>query len=168
LGRWPPAPLADGGAPRGPDQQNSPYELLVQAEVEPDCDADGLGDETQDPDLLAGTCPLRGRTLTLDASKNKVKKGKKVTLTGQVNEVLRQGECQSFQTIELQRRKLWQPGFTTVAQLQTDAAGAFSAKQKVKKNLEFRAQLPETATCGTGVSNAEKVKIRKTTNQGAG
>jgi hypothetical protein len=136
-------------------------QLDISAALEPDCDSDGLGDETQDPSLLGGTCPLRGRTLTLDANKNKVKKGKKVTLSGQVTEFLRQGECQATQTVELQRKRPSQSSFTTVEQLQTDAAGAFSTKERVKKTFEYRAQVAETATCTAGLSNTEKVKAKK-------
>jgi hypothetical protein len=135
--------------------------VTLSATLEPDCDSDGLGDETQDPSVLGGSCPIRARTLTLDANKNKVKKGKKVTLSGLITELLRQGECQTAQAVELQRKKPSQTTFTTVEQLQTDAAGSFSAKKKVKKTFEYRAQVAETATCAAGLSNAEKVKVKK-------
>jgi len=46
--------LADGGAPRSPSAINLAYELLVNADVEPDCDSDGFGDESQDSDI--STC----------------------------------------------------------------------------------------------------------------
>jgi hypothetical protein len=133
----------------------SDYQLDLSAMLEPDCDSDGFGDETQDS---APACP---RTLTLDANKNKVKKGKRVTLAGQLNEVVRQGPCESSQAVELQRKKPSQPTFATIEQLQTDAAGAFSTKEKVKKTFEYRAQVSETATCGGQVSNTEKVKVKK-------
>jgi hypothetical protein len=135
--------------------------LVLSATLEPDCDSDGFGDETQDPSLLGGDCPLRARTLTFDANKNKVKKGKRVTLSGRLTELLRQGECQATQTVELQRKKPSQTSFTTVEQLQTDAAGSFSAKRKVKKTFEYRTQVPQTATCGGQVSNTEKVKVKR-------
>jgi hypothetical protein len=138
------------------------YALDISASVEPDCDSDGLGDETQDPQLPAGgPCPIRGRSVTLDASKNKVKKRKKVTLSGQLTEFLRQGECQATQTVELQRKKPSQTIFATIEQVQTFASGSFSAKVKVKKTYEYRAQVAETPTCGTAVSNTEKVKVKK-------
>jgi hypothetical protein len=84
-----------------------------------------------------------------------------VKLSGQLTEIVRQA-CQSGQTVELQRKKPSQAAtFTTVEQLQTDAAGNFSAKEKVKKTFEYRAQVGETATCLGGVSNTEKVKVKK-------
>jgi hypothetical protein len=65
-------PLGEGES-RSPNGFGGGFVGLFNADVEPDCDADGLGDETQDPSLLGGTCPLRGRTLSLEANKNKVK-----------------------------------------------------------------------------------------------
>jgi hypothetical protein len=135
--------------------------LNVSAVVEPDCDSDGFGDETQDPSLLGGDCPLRGRNLTLDANRNKVKKGKRVTLTGRIAELARQGECQSGQTVQLQRKRPRQTAFTTVQQLQTDAAGSFSTRRKVKKTFQYRAQVIESGGCDAQTSNTEKVKVKK-------
>jgi hypothetical protein len=135
--------------------------LNIAATVEPDCDSDGLGDETQDPSLLGGDCPVRGRNVTLDANKHKVKKGKRVAFTGQLTELLGQGECQGAQAVELQRKKPSQTLFATVDQLQTTAAGNFSAKEKVKKTFEYRAAVAESTECEAAVSNTEKVKVKK-------
>jgi hypothetical protein len=137
------------------------FQINFSALLEADCDSDGLGDETQDPSVLGGDCPPRSRALVLDANKNKVKKGKRVTLSGRVTELARQGECQSGQDVQLQRKRPKATTFTTVEQLQTDAAGNFATKRKVKKTFEYRAQVAETTTCGTGLSNTEKVKVKK-------
>jgi hypothetical protein len=90
-----------------------------------------------------------------------VKEGRKVRLSGQLNQVVRQGECESGQPVQLQRKRPSKTTFTTVEQLQTDAAGNFFAKKKVKKTFQYRAQVPETVTCATGLSNTEKVKVKK-------
>jgi hypothetical protein len=90
-----------------------------------------------------------------------VKKGKRVTLSGRLTELARQGECQSGQTVQLQRKKPSQTTYTTVEQLLTDASGSFSAKEKVKKTFQYRAQVAETATCGAQTSNIEKVRVKK-------
>jgi hypothetical protein len=138
------------------------FQLDVAATLEADCDSDGFGDETQDPEVpLGGACPKADRTLVLDANKNKVKKGKRVRLSGRVTELARQGECQSGQTVTLQRKRPKATTFTTVQQLETDAVGSFSTKRKVKKTFEYRAQVAETATCGEALSNTEKVKVKK-------
>jgi hypothetical protein len=155
---WAP-PLADGET-RAPSVTGNDIEIMVNADVEPDCDSDGLGDETQDPDLFGGSCPLRGRTLTLDANKNKVKKGKRVRLSGRVTEIVRQA-CQAGQTVQLQRKRPNQTTFTTVEQLQTDTVGSFSARKKVKKTFEYRAVVAESADCQPGLSNTEKVKVKR-------
>ena len=136
--------------------------LLVAASVEPDCDADGLGDETQDPELTPSeACGKGNRSLTLDANKNKIKKGKKVTLRGRISGVAKQGPCESGQTIELQRKRPKQATFTIFANVQTDAQGNFSLKKKVKKTFEFRAQVLESAACTAALSNSEKVKVKR-------
>jgi hypothetical protein len=136
-------------------------DMVFAVFVEPDCDGDGLGDETQDPTLLGGDCPIRGRTLTLDASKNKAKKGKRVTLFGQLNELVRAGECEAVQTVDLQRKRPSQSSYTTFAQLQTDAQGTFSTTVKVRKTFQYQAQVPAAGGCGGQVSNTEKVKVKK-------
>jgi hypothetical protein len=156
---WQP-PLRDGEtrAPTGAFTS----EVLVNADLEPDCDNDGLGDETQDPELpLGAACGKGNRTLTLDANKNKIKKGKKVTISGRLSAAARQGPCESGQTIELQQKRPKQTTFATFAQVQTDSQGSFSLKKKVKKTFEFRAQVVETAACSAALSNAEKVKVKK-------
>jgi hypothetical protein len=132
-------------------------DMVFAVFVEPDCDNDGVGDETQDASL--GSC--HPRTISLDANKNKVKKGRKVRLSGQIAETRQAGACAANQAVELQRKKPKQTQFTTVEQLQTDAAGIFSAKKKVKKTFEYRAQIAETATCAAQTSNTEKVKAKK-------
>jgi hypothetical protein len=137
-------------------------QLDVAAILEPDCDGDGLGDETQDPELpLGAACGKGNRVLTLDANKNKVKKRKKVTLSGRLTPTARQGQCESAQTVELQRKRPKQTTFTTFASVQTDAQGSFSLKKKVKKTFEYRAQVVETAACTAALSNTEKVKVKK-------
>jgi hypothetical protein len=139
--------------------------VLVNADVEPDCDGDSFGDETQDGDTSSCIPPepaKAARTLTLDASKNKVKERKKVTLFGGLRLVTRQqGVCEAGQTVQLQRKRPSQATFTTFAQAQTDATGVFSAKVKVTKTFEYRALVPETATCAGQTSNTEKVKAKK-------
>jgi hypothetical protein len=52
---WFPA-LADGSAPTPSNSDDPDYEILANADVEPDADADGFGDETQD------ACPTNAAT----------------------------------------------------------------------------------------------------------
>jgi hypothetical protein len=155
---WAP-PLGDAET-RGPLAQTSVREILVNADIEPDCDGDGFGDVTQDPNPF-GTCPPKGRPLTLDANKNKMKQGRKVKLLGHLDAPDNEAMCESNQTVDVQRKRPKQTIFKTFAQAETDARGDFSLKKKLKKTLEFRARVPQTATCDDGLSNTEKVKAKK-------
>jgi subtilisin-like proprotein convertase family protein len=121
-----------------------------------------------DDGMIAGgwsvtiTAPVQAdRALSLDANKNKVKEGKKVVLSGRIDAPANEAACEPGQAVELQRSKPTQSAFATFEQLQTDAAGNFSTKRKVKKTFEYRAQVGETATCDDGLSNIEKVKVKK-------
>jgi RTX calcium-binding nonapeptide repeat (4 copies) len=56
-------PLVDNDPPRAPNGTGSGLQLLVNADIEPDCDNDGFGDETQDTNLSTcapGTIPPPG------------------------------------------------------------------------------------------------------------
>ena len=67
----------DGSLTGPPDFKNEDLEATFNVEVEPDCDHDGLGDETQDLDTKA--CkpppPLPSNLITLGKPKLKKKKG---------------------------------------------------------------------------------------------
>jgi Big-like domain-containing protein/WD40 repeat protein len=102
-----------------------------------------------------------GRTITLDANKNNVKKGKKVTLSGDVNASANASACEANQTVELQRKKPSQGSFTTFQQLQTNGQGGFSLKTKVKKTFQYEAVLGQTQVCEDATSDTEKVKAKK-------
>ena len=116
----------------------------------------------------AGSAPGPGggsgpaaRTITLAASKSKLKKGKKVTLSGDLSAPADVAGCESGQTVELQRKGKRDRSFTTRSQLTTDAAGRFSSKQKVKKTADYRAVVAATSTCAAAESAAKKVKVKK-------
>ena len=110
------------------------------------------------------------RALTLDASKRKVKRGKRVLLSGQVVAPHNEAGCEASQIVELQRRKRSQSDaeFKAFDQLQTDAAGSFADKVKVKKSFLYRAQVAETEVCEDGISNTEKVKAKKRKKRSVG
>lgn len=56
---WDPA-LLDGETPRDKDNENPFSQLMINADIEPDCDGDALGDETQDPLAVGPACPQTG------------------------------------------------------------------------------------------------------------
>ncbi len=98
------------------------------------------------------------RTVELDASKSKVKKGKKVKLSGEIASTA--PSCESAQQLTVER-KLKGKAFKALATATTNAAGKFSLKSKVKRSADYRALVAETADCEDDVSNTEKVKAKK-------
>jgi hypothetical protein len=144
-------------------------QLDLSAMLEPDCDGDQFGDETQDPELTGPNCPppapapKADRTLTLDANKNKVKKGKKVRFSGQLDAPQNEAGCEPNQTVELQRKAKKAPdsAFATFKTLQSNNTGNFATKVKVKETRVYRAVVQETAACDDEVSNTKKVRLKK-------
>jgi hypothetical protein len=143
----------------------------VSANLEPDSDNDGFGDETQDHCLgVPGPengCPSElgpkaDGTLTIDANKGKVEKGRKVTLTGQLD-VAANESCEPGRQIQIQRRLKSQDDskFATFQTVQTDAIGNYSLKVKVKKTYFYRAVVSETDACDDETSNSQKVRVQK-------
>jgi hypothetical protein len=152
-----------------------PLELLINADIEPDADCDAMGDETQDPSVEPpGNCPQpqpepepepqpkADGTLTIDANKGKVEKGRKVTLTGQLD-VAANESCEPGRAVQIQRRLKSQDDskFATFTTLNTDAAGNYTTKFKVKKTYFYRAIVSETETCADETSNLQKVRVQK-------
>jgi hypothetical protein len=101
-----------------------------------------------------------GRAISLGASKNKVKKGKKVGLRGTVTSPV-DATCAAGQSVALERAKPGSTGFAPFASATTDGSGGFSAKVKVKKTFVYMAHVDATSKCGGSDSNAVKVKTAK-------
>jgi Ca2+-binding RTX toxin-like protein len=82
-------PLVDNAPPRAPNGTGSGFQLLVNVDIEPDCDNDGFGDETQDTNLSAcapgtdtGTAPGTGPAPTLPSGAPAACKGIPATILG--------------------------------------------------------------------------------------
>jgi hypothetical protein len=154
-------PLLADGETRAPGAQFA-NELTMNADIEPDCDGDGFGDETQDVHVSpGGSCPPADQALTLGADKHKVKKGGRVLLTGDLQATGAEAECEAVQTVELQRRKPTRAQFTTFDQVSTFATGYFSLKERATRTFEYRARVAESAACQGVVSNVEKIKVKR-------
>lgn len=101
------------------------------------------------------------RSLVIEANKSKVEKGKKVTLTGQIEASASATACEASQSIEIQAKGHPDSAFEELATVQTDAGGTFTLKQRLKRTLIFRAEVFETAACHGALSNARKVRVEK-------
>jgi subtilisin-like proprotein convertase family protein len=112
---------------------------------------------------ITARTPPTDRTLTLDSNKGKVEKGRKVRLTGQIDAPLNEAGCEPNQTVELQRKKKKAPetAFATFKTVQTDLAGNFADKVRVKKTRIYRAVVQESESCDDEVSNTQKVRVQK-------
>jgi FG-GAP repeat len=111
-----------------------------------------------------GTTPavvLAARGLSLDASKNKVRKGKKFALRGTLTSPVNPGSCAAGQSVTLERAKPRSSAFKPFANDTTDGGGAFSLKVKAKRTFVYKAHVDATNTCAASDSNREKVKVRK-------
>jgi len=109
--------------------------------------------------------PAEGKTdgtLTIDANKGKVEKGRKVTLNGQYDTPSNES-CEPGRTVEIQRKKKGAPdsAFTTFATLQTDNAGNYEIRKRVRKTRVYRAFVQETGACDDELSNTQKVRVQK-------
>jgi hypothetical protein len=141
----------------GPDDESwAPtdpgHDLVFSAFVEPQ----------PEPEPPLQPAPKADGTLTIDANKGKVEKGRKVTLTGQLD-VLSNQSCEPGRAIQIQRRLKSEDDskFTTFATVNTDAAGNYSLKVKVKKTYFYRAVVSETEACDDETSNSVRVKVEK-------
>jgi hypothetical protein len=101
-------------------------------------------------------------TLTIDANKGKVEKGRKVTLSGQYDTLANEA-CEPDREVEIQRRLKSQDDskFTTFQTVTTDAAGKYSLREQVKKTYFYRAAVGETEACDDELSNSQKVRVQK-------
>jgi hypothetical protein len=101
-------------------------------------------------------------TLTIDANKGKVEKGRKVTLSGQLD-VATNESCEPGRQVQIQRRLKSEDDskFATFISVQTDATGNYSTKVKVKKTYFHRAVVSETEACDDEISNSQKVRVQK-------
>lgn len=102
-----------------------------------------------------------GRAIALDASKHKVRKGKKFNLSGTLSSQVDPGSCQAGQTVALQRAKPGGSAFSTFASVTTDGGGGFSLKVTGKRTFLYQAHVDPTSTCGGSDSNTTKVKVPK-------
>ena len=100
------------------------------------------------------------RSISLEADKRRVRKGRFLTLSGRV--LGAENECVANQTIQLLRKRPGQSGFDPFRTVKTDASGRFTRTFAVKRPpREFVARLPQGATCDAAESDAVTVGRRK-------
>jgi hypothetical protein len=111
-----------------------------------------------------GTCVVWGlhtaRTLSLQASKKQVTKGKKVTFTGAVV-AAGVSVCTAGQAVDLQKAGTGRHAtFRHLAGATTDAAGRFKVKVKVRSTARYQVVVTERPDCRGATSPAVKVRVK--------
>ena len=102
------------------------------------------------------------RAITLNSSKKKVPKGKKVKLSGVVTQDSGDpGQCTANQAVELRKKKPSADDFEDFKTVQTNADGKYKAKVKVKKTTDFFASMPQAGDCFLANSDSITVKAKK-------
>jgi hypothetical protein len=100
------------------------------------------------------------RYITANVNKKEVKKGKKVTIAGAV-EAPDAPACASGVVLNVERSTKGAI-YKLVDTVTTDAGGAYSVKEKVKKKSRFRISAPATDACSSLQSPPRTVKIKST------
>jgi hypothetical protein len=139
------------------DPDNRPTQLITI-----DTTSGAVGVRGASVDRLDAIGFGHGPEHSVNLQKTKLKKGKKVRLSGLVDAPGNYAPCEAGQPVVLQRQKQNAANFATFRQLTTDNAGNFSTKAKVKKTTyKYRAVLPQTQVCAEATSNVQNVKAKK-------
>ena len=112
-----------------------------------------------------GTCVVWGlhtaRTVSLKASKTKVKKGQKVTFSGSVA-AAGVSVCTAGQAVDLQKAgKGRRAAFHHLRGLTTDASGRFTVKLKIRSTARYQVVVAERPDCRSAVSAVVKVSSKR-------
>jgi hypothetical protein len=152
--RWIP-PLVDGSNRAATDTRGT-LELMVQADLEPDADCDGAGDETQDPNTADGPCapkpgggggPATTPDLTapaissLKARPRKLRARRRLTLSYKISEDARvTATIERCTKVRRKRCRRWRPAGTG-AQNARAAATVNRFRFRPRKPGRYRATL---------------------------
>lgn len=102
-----------------------------------------------------------GRTVELAASRELLRRGRRLTLRARVEAFADLAGCQASQLVELQRRRPASTAFRTFATRRTAKSGLLSLRTRPAATYVYRARLAQTARCDGAVSNRERVTLRR-------
>ena len=109
----------------------------------------------------SGTAGEGNRSISLGASKRKVRSGGSVALEGQITSD--DTNCENNEVVEITRRIHGTEQFREFRTTATDARGAYSVNVRVRKNADYQASTPATDQCdaamSTGTVVLAKVKV---------
>ncbi|MBW3652493.1 MAG: integrin alpha [Actinobacteria bacterium] len=102
---------------------------------------------------------LAGRALELVAASERVQRGRSVRLAGTLEAFANPARCQAGQEVEIQRRTISTPRYSTIARVRTDANGAFRTSARANRSSFFRARVAQDGECLGAVSQRERVDV---------
>ncbi len=119
---------------------------------------------------------LAGRTIDLDASSTKLKRGGTLQLRGVVEAFANPAACEAGQSVSIQRRAKSSGRFTTFRKVKTDRTGAFQTPRFTPTSTQlYRARVVQTEACAGAQSTrtlvtavAPKKAKRKSTKKAKG
>jgi hypothetical protein len=127
---------------------------LMLSDNSPAPPSGGSGGGTQsNPTVLAG------RTLELAASRERVRRGRRIILRGALEAFANQAACEGNEDVELQRRTPTQARYRTFAHVTTTSGGDFSASTRPGRTYVYRARVGQTSECLGAVSGRERVDV---------
>ena len=96
------------------------------------------------------------RTISLDASRNRVRKGRRVRLSGQIEG---SDACSAGQTVKLRARPRG-GRFKVIGRKQTGPDGSYVFRPRVRKTKDYQAVAPRNEPCEFARSGVETVRAR--------
>lgn len=121
---------------------------------------DEVDDDTLSNEPSTGTRATFGvsgeRSISLDAGRRAVPRGRKVRLFGAVSGA---EACEAGQTVRLKARR---PGgrFRTIGTRTTDGGGEYAFRVRVRKTKDYRAVAPRDGICEVAKSGTVRVRAR--------
>lgn len=103
---------------------------------------------------------LAGRTLELDASRSRVRRGRRIRLLGLLEAFANPESCERAQPVALQRRRPRSRRYRTFKRVTTNWRGEFGARVKPRRTYFYRAGVDQTSTCLGAASERTKVTVK--------
>jgi len=108
----------------------------------------------------AGAAVLAGRTVDLDASSTRVRRGARVQLRGAIEAFANPGACERGQRVLIQRRTKSGGRFSTFQTVTSGSTGTFrSSRFAPSSTLLYRARVVQSAACAGAQSPRETVTV---------
>jgi hypothetical protein len=117
------------------------------------------GPPTGGPGAGGAATSQAGRVVDLAASREQVRRGRRLSLRGDVEAFANAATCEQAVQVELQRRRPARVPFRTFARRTTGAAGGFGARIRPRRTYLYRALVRADADCLGAASDRQRVGV---------